>query len=137
MVAAAVVGGTLMAACGGDSPTEDPAILGTYSTELGPPGPQDAEANPPGKWQLSVPSSTEAFLTDPTGTRFAPGNPVRIGEDRIVFAPDPNCPTQSGTAGKGTYEWTLDEDALSLTLVSDTCKDRAFVLTSETWLRNP
>lgn len=115
--------------------TDTVPIVGTYAAELGPSGPDLDEPNPPGRWVLEVASVTEAYLADPSGIRFPPGNPVQISDGAIVFAADAECPTQSGAAGEGRYEWTLEGDILTLTEVSDTCRDRAFVLSTEPWTR--
>ncbi len=130
-----------LAGCGGDdqpdpaaeSQATPSALIGTYTTTLGPSGPELEEPNPPGKWELVVTSSTEAYFQPPEGPSFPVGNPLELSSDRIVFAADPECPTQAGTPGAGVYEWNLDGDTLTFTDVEDTCRDRSFVLTSKTW----
>lgn len=109
------------------------ALIGIYVTTLGPSGPELKEPNPPGKWQLQVTSETEAYYQPPRGASFPVGNPIELSSERVVFAPDLECPTQEGTPGKGTYEWRLSGETLTLTEVEDTCRDRAFVLTSNPW----
>jgi hypothetical protein len=130
-----------VAGCGGGDESETTAsagadaLLGTYTTTLGPSGPELSEPNPPGKWGLLITSETDAHYQPPQGPSFPVGNPIDVSANRIVFAPDLECPTQEGSPGKGTYEWRLTDDTLTLTEVSDTCRDRAFVLTSKPWSR--
>jgi hypothetical protein len=109
------------------------ALIGNYMTTLGPSGPELKEPNPPGKWQLQITSATEVYYQPPRGASFPVGNPTELSSERIVFAPDLECPTQEGTPGKGTYEWHLSGETLTFTEVEDTCRDRAFVLTSNPW----
>jgi hypothetical protein len=130
-----------VAGCGGGDESETTAsagadaLLGTYTTTLGPSGPELSEPNPPGEWGLLITSETDAHFQPPQGPSFPVGNPIDVSANRIVFAPDPECPTQEGSPDKGTYEWRLTDDTLTLTEVSDTCRDRAFVLTSKPWSR--
>jgi hypothetical protein len=145
---AAMAAATVMAVvgCGGDDGSEGAAttapagtsteaLLGNYTTTLGPSGPELSEPNPPGTWGLRITSETDAYFQPPEGPSFPVGNPIEVSADRIVLAPDPECPTQEGSPAKGTYEWQLTETTLTLTEVSDTCRDRAFVLTSKPWSR--
>jgi hypothetical protein len=122
------------AGCGGGSP-ESAQLVGTYTTTLGPSGPDLEEANPPGRWQLLLTSPTEAYFQPPQGPSFPVGNPVAMTDDRVTFGPDAGCPTQTGTPGDGTYTWSLDGDTLTFTEVEDTCRDRVFVLTSQPWTK--
>jgi len=135
---------TAIAGCGGDAGSEaaatttsagmsPDALLGNYTTTLGPSGPELTEPNPPGKWGLQITSETDAFFQPPKGPSFPAGNPIELSEDQMVFAPDPECPTQEGTPGNGVYEWRLNGNMLTITEVKDTCRDRAFVLTSKPW----
>jgi hypothetical protein len=124
-----------VAGCGGDGSSDAADLVGTYTTTLGPSGPELKEPNPPGRWQLLLTSPTEAYFQPPEGTSFPVGNPVVTEDGRITFAPDSGCPTQTGAAGDGTYTWSLDGDTLSFTEVDDTCRDRVFVLTSQPWTR--
>jgi hypothetical protein len=137
---------TAIAGCGGDDGSEAAsttaaagtgaeALLGNYTTTLGPSGPELSEPNPPGTWGLLITSETDAQFQPPEGPSFPVGNPIEVSEDRIVFAPDPECPTQEGSPAEGTYEWRLTENTLTITEVSDSCRDRAFVLTSKPWSR--
>jgi hypothetical protein len=119
------------AGCGGSSESAD--LVGTYTTTLGPSGPELKEANPPGRWQLLLTSPTEAYFQPPEGPSFPVGNPVATEDDRVTFGPDAGCPTQTGAPGNGTYTWSLDGDILTFTEVEDTCRDRVFVLTSQPW----
>jgi hypothetical protein len=141
-----LVTGAMLAAvagCGGDDeaePTDTQAstpnsLVGTYATTLGPSGPELDEPNPPGKWKLLVTSETEAYFQPPEGPSFPVGNPIELSAGRIVLAPDPECPTQTGTPGNGEYEWSLDGGTLTFTDVKDSCRDRSFVLTSKPWSR--
>jgi hypothetical protein len=135
---------TAIAGCGGDDgsgaagTTESAgaspaALLGNYTTTLGPSGPELNEPNPPGEWGLQITSETDAYFQPPKGPSFPAGNPIELSGDQIVFAPDPECPTQEGTPGNGVYEWRLNGKTLTITEVEDTCRDRAFVLTSKPW----
>jgi len=133
-----------LAGCGGDGKSEPAAaessptpssLLGTYTTTLGPSGPELDEPNPPGRWELLITSETEAYFQPPEGASFPVGNPIELSAGRIVFAADPECPTQAGTPAAGVYEWNLDGDTLTLTDVEDTCRDRLFVLTSKPWTK--
>ena len=109
------------------------ALIGNYTTTLGPSGPDLKEPNPPGRWGLLITSETEAFFYPPQGPSFP--NPIEISKDRIIFSPDPECPTQEGVPGEGTYKWRLSGDRLTFTEVKDTCGDRVFVLTSKPWTK--
>ena len=129
VVAMAVVG------CGGNSSSGGADLVGTYTTTLGPSGPELKEPNPPGRWGLLLTSQTEAFFQPPEGPSFPVGNPAAIESGRITFGPDADCPTQAGTPANGTYEWTLDGETLTFAEVEDTCRDRVFVLTSNPWTR--
>ena len=132
-----------LAGCGGDEKSESAEkppstpnrLVGTYTTTLGPSGPELNEPNPPGKWELLVTSETEAFFQPPEGPSFPVGNPIELTAGRIVLAADPECPTQTETPGTGTYAWSLDGETLTFTDVKDTCRDRSFVLTSKPWSR--
>ena len=110
-------------------------MIGTYTATLGPAGPELTGGNPTGRWTLQVTEADEAFLTPPAGEEFPIGNPIEVAPDRIVFAPDLACPTQPGAPTTGTYEWVRRGDSLRLTEVDDSCRDRAFVLTSQRWQR--
>ncbi len=123
----------------GGTPTDDEsALLGEYTTTIdsetvgNPPDP--GVQTPPGEWRLEI-TSSGATLTDPSGNEFPPGDPIDISEESIVFAPDPQCPVQEGTPGQGTYEWGLEGDDLMFIEVEDTCRDRAFLLTAQSWSR--
>ena len=146
LLAATAATAIAITGCGGDDGSEAAAttasagtgaeaLLGNYTTTLGPSGPELSEPNPPGTWGLLITSETDAHFQPPEVPSFPVGNPIEISEDRIVFAPDPECPTQEGSPGKGTYEWRLTGDTLTITDVSDSCRDRAFVLTSKPWSR--
>ncbi len=133
-----------LAGCGGgddeqvsaEQPSATPdSLIGTYTTTLGPSGPELDEPNPPGTWELLITSETEAFFQPPEGPSFPIGNPIELSEGLILLAADPECPTQAGTPGAGTYEWRLDGSTLTFTDVGDTCRDRSFVLTSKPWSR--
>ena len=136
---------TAVAGCGGDDGSEAAtttsagagaaALLGNYTTTLGPSGPELSEPNPPGEWGLLITSETDAHFQPPQGPSFPVGNPIEITDDRIVFAADPECPTQEGQPDEGTYEWQLAQNKLTITEVSDSCRDRAFVLTSKPWTK--
>jgi hypothetical protein len=147
LLALAAVATAVLAGCGGggesdEATTASPtapaqagadALIGNYTTTLGPSGPELEAPNPPGKWELQITSATDAFFQPPQGPSFPAGNPIELSNDRIVFAPDPECPTQEGTPGKGIYEWQLSGETLTLTEVEETCRDRAFVLISNPW----
>ncbi len=115
-------------------PTAMAAVLGSYTTNLGA-APAGLAGNPPGRWGLQLISPRVAFLTDPGGVRFPVGNPMKLSATEVTFAPDPECPTQPGQPMAGTYEWSLQDASLVLTEVQDSCRDRAFVLTSKVWSR--
>ncbi len=105
----------------------------TYEAELGSSGDLVAP-NPEGRWLLEI-SKDGAVLETPGGDRFPPGDPIKIEENTITFAPDPECPTQQGEAGEGVYEFEVDDNAVTFGEVHDTCRDRAFVMTSSTWAK--
>ncbi len=129
------VAAVAVAGCGGNGSSGAADLVGTYTTTLGPSGPELEEPNPPGRWGLLLTSQTEAFFQPPEGPSFPVGNPAEIESGRITFGPDADCPTQTGTPANGTYEWTLDGGALTFAEVEDTCRDRVFVLTSNPWTR--
>lgn len=141
LVAGAMI--AALAGCGGDKESEladqplstPDSLVGTYTTMLGPSGPELNEPNPPGEWKLLVTSESEAFFQPPEGPSFPVGNPIELTAGRIVLAADPECPTQTETPGTGTYEWNLDGETLTFTDVKDSCRDRSFVLTSKPWTR--
>lgn len=122
---------------GGDEEAGADRLVGTYAATL-PEPPQGLlkEGNPPGTWGLQVTSATEVYFQTPDGGSFPVGNPAETSDEQIVFTPDPECPTQDGAAGAGTYTWTLEEDELTFVEVNDTCRDRAFVLTTSPWTRD-
>jgi hypothetical protein len=147
VVAAAVAG---LVGCGEDGSDDELAaatstaapaqagsdeLIGNYTTTLGPSGPELKDPNPPGKWELQITSETDAYFQPPQGASFPVGNPIELSSEQIILAPDPECPTQEGTPGKGVYEWQLNGETLTLTEVEETCRDRAFVLTSNPWSR--
>jgi hypothetical protein len=113
---------------------QESSIVGTYEAELSPSGDLLREPNPPGTWRLTI-SEESALLRTPQGQEFPPGDPVTLEDDTITFSPDPECPTQEGEATEGVYEYQLEEATLAFVEVEDSCRDRAFVLTSETWSR--
>lgn len=119
---------------GKPTPTaEESALLGEYTTTLDSetvPGVQ----TPAGEWRLEI-TTVGATLTDPAGNEFPPGDPIDISDEAIVFAPDPDCPVQEGTPGEGTYAWCLEGSDLTFLVVEDTCRDRAFLLTAQSWSR--
>lgn len=147
LLVVAAAAAAVLAGCGGGGGSKEPtatsssapartgpdALIGNYTTTLGPSGPELKEPNPPGRWELLITSETEAIFQPPEGPSFPVGNPIELSSDRIVFAPDPECPTQEGTPGNGIYEWRLSGKTLTLTEVKETCRDRAFVLTSNPW----
>jgi hypothetical protein len=111
----------------------DPAALlyGTYTATI-PSGVNAA----PGNWRLLVAADAVSF-TPPDGHSFSPGAVEEITATEIVLAPDPGCPTQSGTPTEGRYGWTREGDVLKLEVVSDSCRDRSDTLTSSEWSLNP
>jgi hypothetical protein len=134
-VSALVLAALAASGCGGDGSSDAADLVGSYTTTLGPSGPELKEPNPPGRWQLLLTSPTEAYFRPPEGPSFPVGNPVVTEDGRITFAPDAGCPTQTGAPGDGTYTWSLDGGTLTFTEIDDTCRDRVFVLTSQPWTR--
>ncbi len=133
----------VVGACGDDdgdvsgAPTTraEPVDLGgTYEAQLGSSSDLLVEPNPEGRWLLEIQGDTVVFET-PDGQRFAPGDPVTVEGATMTLSADPQCPTQEGEAVEGRYDFRLEGDQVTFTEVEDSCRDRAFVLTSQTWTR--
>ena len=102
-------------------------LIGTFRTTVG----ANDFNTPTGDWQLRIDEAGMTFV-QPDGFDFSPGDVVSVSASEVVFAADPECPTQEGIPTEGTYTWALD-DALVFTVVSDTCRDRAALLTQAPW----
>ncbi len=106
-------------------------LYGTYYATI--PSGVNAE---PGKWKLTV-SEFGLSFTRPDDQSFSPGALNELTASEIVLAPDPGCPVQAGTPTEGRYRWSRKGDALTLEVVSDSCKDRIDTLTSSEWSMTP
>lgn len=87
---------------------------------------------PVGDWQLTIDEESVAFV-QPDGFEFSPGDVESVSGSKIVFAPDPACPTQEGDATEGRYQWAIEGAGLVITEVEDSCRDRAHLLTQGPW----
>jgi hypothetical protein len=106
-------------------------LYGTYTATI----PSGVNASP-GKWTLTV-APAHVLFTRPDGQRFSPGAVVELTANEIALAPDPGCPTQSGTPTEGRYAWSREGDALTFEVVTDSCQDRIDTLTTSGWALKP
>ena len=106
------------------TPTLNPylaMIAGTYETELAKDD-LPAGVDLAGKWELR-------FTENGVVNLYWDGSPAArgtftISEDLVVFP-------KSGKDPEGTYQWSLDGDVLTLTVVSDSYQDRMLVSTTK------
>lgn len=104
------------------------ALFGTFETAV-----TANEFNTPiGDWQLAIDEGGVTFV-QPDGFEFSPGDVESLTDSEIVFAPDPECPTQEVDATEGRYQWEIEGVELVISEVEDSCRDRAHLLTQAAW----
>jgi len=102
--------------------------IGTFETAV-----TANEFNTPiGDWQLAIDEGGVTFV-QPDGLKFSPGDVESLTGSEIVFAPDPECPTQEGDPTEGRYQWAIEGAELVISEVEDSCRDRAHLLTQAAW----
>lgn len=104
------------------------ALFGTFETAVT----ANEFDTPIGDWLLSIHAGGATFV-QPDGLEFSPGDVESVTDSEIVFAPDPECPTQEGDATEGRYQWAIEGAELVITEVEDSCRDRAHLLTQAAW----
>lgn len=109
--------------------TTPTALRGTWTAEV------TGTTASSGVWTLRV-SESNLSLQNPVGGDPFTLDPTSFTPTSIVFPPASDCPDQS-VATPGTYGLVLSGDALTITLVSDSCGDRSAVLVSGSWSRQP
>lgn len=87
------------------------------------------DASPPAA-QTAPARDGEAEEPEPTGDELS--GTLTVEGDRLVLTDDPGCPE-----AVGTYQWSLTDGVLTLTVVSDDCAggQRASDLTVLAWTR--
>jgi len=105
---------------------------GSYSADI----PAGLEAAP-GTWTMRIDAAGLTWTNPETGATFTPGKVEDVTNSTIVFAPDPACPGQGGSATAGTYQWQLDAGQLAFTVLSDSCAGRRDTLTATPWTQVP
>src|SRR5262245_30130200 len=131
LVAAAVIG------CGGPAPDQANAALpldlgeltGSWTTTV-----KNAEVWQ-GRWDLHVQGKV-ALLRGPDRKFMVPGLVEAAGRGVVVFGLDEACPEQRRSVGVGSYIYEVRGDELLFKSDgTDTCVDRATVLTDSSWTR--
>lgn len=91
-----------------------------------------------GLWQMRV-TPADILVHNPKANDpndyFSLG-PVAIDAMSVMFEAQADCPDQA-TVTTGEYRWQLTGNALAFTLISDSCGDRAGILTKTPWTKVP
>jgi hypothetical protein len=86
-----------------------------------------------GNWELDL-TDPRSYVTRLNGDVVVEGrytsNPARLVKRDLS---GPLACLDEPREAQGVYDWTLDNDELSLTVVQDHCDGRAFVLTVRPW----
>ena len=105
------------------------AIRGTWTAEV------VGTTASSGVWILDV-SETNLSLQNPIGGEPFTLDPSSMTSTSLVLPASSDCPDQS-VLTTGTYTLALSGDTLTIGLVSDSCGDRAAVLSTRPWTRRP
>ena len=105
------------------------ALQGTWTAEV-----RNTTASS-GRWTLKV-SPNDLQLQNPGSSESFSIDPTAVTATTLTVAASTDCPDQS-TVTPGTYTLKVEGNTLTISLGSDSCGDRAAVLTAGPWTRAP
>ena len=88
-----------------------------------------------GIWTLTI-TGTDMVFTNPVGGDPFSIGPTAVTETSLTLVADSGCPDQT-TVTPGIYALKVPGSTLTVTLLSDSCGDRAATLTTSPWTRKP
>ena len=88
-----------------------------------------------GIWTLTI-TGTDMVFTNPVGGDPFSIGPTAVTETSLTLVADSGCPDQT-TVTPGIYALKVQGSTLTVTLLSDSCGDRAATLTTSPWTRKP
>ena len=90
-----------------------------------------------GDWTLKG-TASDLLLKNPgaADNDYFSVEPIAITPTMLTLGADSGCPDQA-TVTEGSYTWALTGGRLVITLVSDSCGDRAATLTKTPWSKAP
>ena len=135
MLVGAVVLLLMLSGCGSSSPE---LLHGTYATVFSDAGLQEAglPSSLAGDWDITLDHDRSRFTIVKDGEVVVEGR-HNVEEDQVVFTDERGSLACSIGEATGTYNWALDRNELTLTLVEDDCSGRKMILTTRPFSKRP
>ena len=109
--------------------TVPPALLGVWASDV------RGTTATSGHWLLKG-EPGNLSLKNPVGSEYFTLDPTLVSDHEIVVPAAADCPDQTAVM-EGRYTYAITGSELVITLVSDSCGDRAGTLTVAPWTRQP